>query len=154
MWADWYTLLCAKRAVYHTPSDFSASAVRWNHGRRKSWTILGSTTTTMSGEESSPRLLVEEDFVDDKSSLPKALVDRVGDELQFCHPHLPGKFTKVQVDARMHVTMALLAQRRKNRRDNTFLTTTTTTTTSEKDVENDPRLERALALQNEHKTKQ
>jgi hypothetical protein len=109
-------------------------------------------------EESSPRLLLQEDFVVDEesSSLPKPLVDRVGDELQFCQPHLPGKFTKAQADARMHVTMALAQRKRNNKRHNTTLltTTTTTTTTSEKEVGNNSRLERALALQNKQKTKQ
>jgi hypothetical protein len=30
VWSDWYTLLQAER-VYHTHSDFSLSAVHWNH---------------------------------------------------------------------------------------------------------------------------
>jgi hypothetical protein len=83
--------------------------------------------------------LVEQDFVNE--SLPKPLVDQVGDELQFYQPHQAGKLDKVQVDSRMHLTMAL-AQKRRNESDNTPFTTS-----KREAFVNDPRLERALALQ-------
>lgn len=45
MWADWYTLLTAK-TVYHTHSDFSASAVHWMNNHRHSKVIQGFNATT------------------------------------------------------------------------------------------------------------
>lgn len=39
LWADWYTVVSAK-IMYHTPSDFSRSAARWNSAMQ-SWSIRG-----------------------------------------------------------------------------------------------------------------
>lgn len=44
LWANWYTLLQAT-TIYHTPSDFSKSAARWNRNII-SWTILGPQNAT------------------------------------------------------------------------------------------------------------
>jgi hypothetical protein len=44
LWADWYTLLTAE-TVYHTPSDFSGSAVHWSN-KRDSHVIRGYNATT------------------------------------------------------------------------------------------------------------
>ena len=44
LWADWYTILCAEQ-VYHTASDFSASAVHWNNV----WSRIVDGTTPVPG---------------------------------------------------------------------------------------------------------
>lgn len=67
MWSDWYTILCAK-LVYHTLSDFSKSAARWNQGIQ-SWIILNAqidAATLPTGapktSTSTPLLILERDF--------------------------------------------------------------------------------------------
>lgn len=86
MWADWYTLLNGQN-IYHTLSDFSRSAARWNE-KIKSWTILGSTdesTATESGN-TTPRLLLRSDteVLSNESKRISRLVDRTKEELWFC----------------------------------------------------------------------
>ena len=80
MWSDWYTLLNV-REIYHTFSDFSRSASRWNE-KIKSWTILGSTDKTLVTEQftAEPHLLLRNDIEDGVSRL----VDRTTKELWFC----------------------------------------------------------------------
>ncbi|VEU34288.1 unnamed protein product [Pseudo-nitzschia multistriata] len=94
LWADWYTLLVADR-IYHTHSDFSRSAARWNE-RTKSWTIRGTTSAAGGTEEGqeraeSHRLWLQPDLEEKgsgetrgrKNGTPR-LVDRTGDGLWFC----------------------------------------------------------------------
>ena len=69
------------REIYHTFSDFSRSASRWNE-KIKSWTILGSTDKTLVTEQftAEPHLLLRNDIEDGVSRL----VDRTTKELWFC----------------------------------------------------------------------
>ena len=98
MWADWYTLLNAQK-IYHTHSDFSRSAARWNE-RIQSWTILGSTEETAgtNGGGAGPRLLLRNDIepVTNESKGVSRLVDRTTEELWFCGNPSPGEKQFVQ----------------------------------------------------------
>ena len=95
MWADWYTLLNAQ-TIFHTHSDFSRSAARWNENIQ-SWTILGSMTVKQSTTKSTtaaaaaaavttePVVLLRKDKKSNGTHLgvPK-LVDRGSKDLWFC----------------------------------------------------------------------
>jgi len=84
MWADWYTILSAKR-VYHTHSDFSISAIHWQNIESK--TLMGYNNETKKLE------LVDESWRVDGET-PR-LVDRTVDgkgksRLRYCdRKHLP-----------------------------------------------------------------
>ena len=93
MWSDWYTLLNSK-LIYHTHSDFSISAARWNQNIL-SWTILdsknqppssveetdggvGSESTTNHEHSSTvtPPLILEPDFLEQESATVPPLFER------------------------------------------------------------------------------
>ena len=102
MWADWYTLLNAKR-IYHTMSDFSRSASRWNE-KIQSFTIVGSTTTTtaitnMTGQNKNntiltenPKLILRSDLQGFNESYTPRLVNRKKEDLRFCDPGAKTKY--------------------------------------------------------------
>ncbi|OEU22152.1 hypothetical protein FRACYDRAFT_232305 [Fragilariopsis cylindrus CCMP1102] len=102
MWADWYTLLNAKR-IYHTMSDFSRSASRWNE-KMQSFTIVGSTTTTtaitnMTGQNKNntiitenPKLILRIDLQGFNESYTPRLVNRKKEDLRFCDPGAKTKY--------------------------------------------------------------
>jgi hypothetical protein len=80
MWADWYTILKAQK-VYHTNSDFSLSAIRWNHKATSDYTIQGvlyedneKERTVPSSILGTPKLLLHEDYEPDLAA-PR-LIDR------------------------------------------------------------------------------
>jgi hypothetical protein len=76
MWADWYTLLCTQQEMYHTHSDFSLSAARWNR-QFASWTILGSNGSTVVLQRDFEQEVMSEDVV-------PSLAERTSQELKFC----------------------------------------------------------------------
>ena len=103
MWADWYTLLNAKK-IYHTFSDFSLSAARWNENIQ-SWTILGASddkATTEENKNTDSRLLLRKDFDVPNNVSPLSshgvprLVDRITKELWFCGKPSPEEARHVQ----------------------------------------------------------
>ena len=78
-WSDWYTILCAHQ-VYHTQSDFSASAVHWNNIWGK--VIKGSDLIRDGGNQTKSRLqLVDEYWMGYHT--PR-LIDRSGNDLRGC----------------------------------------------------------------------
>jgi hypothetical protein len=81
MWADWYTLLNAQR-IYHTASDFSLSAARWNR-RIESWTIRGRSVDD--GSLPSAKLLLQSDFEEENEDYMLQLVQRNSTQLQYCN---------------------------------------------------------------------
>ena len=80
MWTDWYTILKA-RQVYHTLSDFSLSAIRWNHIHNSGYTIRG-TLSINDGESSNnstqllPKLFLQPDYLHDTDTMAAPLIDR------------------------------------------------------------------------------
>jgi hypothetical protein len=101
MWADWYTLLNAKR-IYHTMSDFSRSASRWNE-KIQSFTIVGSATTTaitnMTGKNNintiiteNSKLILRNDLQGFNESYAPRLVNRKKEDLRFCDPETEKKY--------------------------------------------------------------
>lgn len=97
LWADWYTLVRAQQ-IYHTHSDFSLSAARWNrHGITASWTIQGSTSrsstknnnTIPNATATSLHLLLQRDFEaennnKDEEGIVPPLVERSASQLKYC----------------------------------------------------------------------
>ncbi|KAG7352164.1 hypothetical protein IV203_008212 [Nitzschia inconspicua] len=75
MWADWYTLVRAEQ-IYHTHSDFSLSAARWNRWQLGSWTIRGCSNGTS--------LLLQRDFQDVEDDVVPALAERTSSQLKYC----------------------------------------------------------------------
>ncbi len=102
LWADWYTLLRAK-TIYHTPSDFSKSAARWNRDSI-SWTILG--TRNVSDNES--KLDLQLDFADDRGVMP--LVRR--SNLKYCNE--TSGVSSDYKDSRMANMLAMAKRRRES----------------------------------------
>ena len=106
MWADWYTLLCAKQ-IYHTASDFSVSTARWNP--KPSWTIQGSS----SWKNGSSTLLLKEDF---EEVFPPRLIDRMDDELKYCKDESKSSrntepLSKEEYKSQLQLTLALARRR-------------------------------------------
>jgi hypothetical protein len=126
LWADWYTLVRATH-IYHTPSDFSKSAARWNTNI-VSWTIRGThnvTTNTNSNisdgrpQEQQPSfpttsLALERDFEEDHGVLP--LVARrqwpVLDQLKYCN-QTKNTIPQEYKESRMANMLAMAKRRRK-----------------------------------------
>jgi hypothetical protein len=86
MWSDWYTLLNAK-LIYHTHSDFSVSAARWNQ-RIRSWTILDSELKSsvdengfVAGDNTLPSLNLEPDFLEQETATVPPLFQRSDPDL-------------------------------------------------------------------------
>jgi hypothetical protein len=142
MWADWYTLLNARR-IYHTQSDFSVSAARWNQ-RIDSWTIRGtsaaiaadrSTTleaatavrasssvsghTDAADEKIHRHLVLTRDFEEEDDSEPPVgpLVDRAKKDLRYCDPSKRDHEARAYEDMKLKQTLAMMLERRKERED-------------------------------------
>ena len=78
-WADWYTILCS-HYVYHTFSDFSASAVHWNNLQGK---VIKGSYRSVDGNN---RTRTELDLIDEYwigQSSPR-LLDRSDNEMKDC----------------------------------------------------------------------
>jgi len=82
MWADWLTILNAKR-VYHTHSDFSVSAIHWQNIESKSIRGYNSATNQLD--------VVEESWIVDGETA--ALVERTMDAADHSHKLRCGKNT-------------------------------------------------------------
>jgi hypothetical protein len=111
MWADWYTLLNAKY-IYHTHSDFSLSAARWNE-EIESWTIKGTTTDALTVGSNESKLLLIRDFDDPEEKKMPRLVDRVAEELKYCDPSNTAHKTKADQERMMQQLAALMKARPK-----------------------------------------
>jgi hypothetical protein len=92
MWADWYTILQAQK-VYHTHSDFSLSAIRWNHKATSGYTIQGvfyedkvDERTVPFSTLGTPKLLLHDDYESDLAA-PR-LIDRDGSKVHPKHCQL------------------------------------------------------------------
>jgi hypothetical protein len=137
MWSDWYTLLNAQR-IYHTHSDFSLSAARWNQNI-VSWTIRGveavsaatrnGTVTTMQadnvdsataegggggGDTRNYRLVLGRDF-DDIIDPVRRLVDRTETDLLHCDPSKQAAEIQSFEDTKFKQSLDMLLQRRHER---------------------------------------
>jgi hypothetical protein len=118
MWADWYTLLRAEQ-VYHTASDFSLSAVRWSSTPKQSWTIQGVVVGNNNGTTTTTTLRLKEDWSSSADEFPPRLIDRVGDELNYCNDDPSSTSTKNKVlllseeeyKAKLQLTLALARRR-------------------------------------------
>jgi hypothetical protein len=121
MWVDWYTLLNAKR-IYHTMSDFSRSASRWNE-KIQSFTIVGSTTTTdvtssMTGQNNNtkvtenPKLILRNDLQGFNKSYTPRLVNRKREDLRFCDPETEKKYLIEKKNKELLVLMKALKRHR------------------------------------------
>lgn len=110
MWADWYTLLNANR-VYHTHSDFSRSASRWNEGI-ESFTIQGSSTDARDlGSSSLPHLVLQND---NGEAEMKRLVDRKSEELWFCGGSTTSNEERQHIKEKQHQQLLSMIRRRKS----------------------------------------
>mmetsp|Transcript_60348 Transcript_60348/g.148079 ORF Transcript_60348/g.148079 Transcript_60348/m.148079 type:complete len:202 (-) Transcript_60348:195-800(-) len=106
MWSDWYTLLNSK-LIYHTHSDFSISAARWNQNIL-SWTILDSKVQPTSGGEetdgggssgssanrdlsSTATLNLEPDFLEQEAATVPPLFERRDAEMPSTYSMLVNK---------------------------------------------------------------
>ena len=80
MWSDWYTILKA-RQVYHTLSDFSLSAIRWNHVHNSGYTIRGTLPiddgkSYNNSTQLLPELYLQPDYLHDTDTKAAPLKDR------------------------------------------------------------------------------
>jgi hypothetical protein len=105
MWADWYTLLSARK-IYHTASDFSRSASRWNE-KIESWTIRGSNEDGLVLKKDGEGSL--------HGGVPK-LVDRATNELWFCGKSTPSAEEQMHVQEKRERQLLDLVRARKRQR--------------------------------------
>lgn len=115
MWADWYTLLNAQK-IYHTHSDFSRSAARWNE-KIQSWTILGSTDESRESDEGevAPRLLLRNDVepVPNERKSTYRLVDRTIEDLWFCGNPSPDERRTIQEKRDRQLLHLIMSRKRR-----------------------------------------
>lgn len=115
LWADWYTLARAKN-IYHTHSDFSKSAARWNRNIM-SWTVRGTrnATAAINNNDVTPHpqpfslLDLERDFEEEHDVPP--LAGRTPGQLKYCNL-TDNAIPKDYKESRMMNMLAMAKRRR------------------------------------------